>query len=162
MKVCIATAGKKVAELAGKYADGLLLGADLDQAKILFAAFEDSAKKAGRNPASLEKIVELPVSYDEDRDAALKSCRFWRGAMLPIFYRYDISDPREIEACGRLVGDEALARRWIVAATADEHIKRIQPYIDAGFDHLCFVSSSPDERKFIRFYAERVLPNLRE
>jgi hypothetical protein len=60
--------------------------------------------------------------------------------MLPAFYKYDISDPREIEACARLVGDEALARIWIVAATADEHIKRMQP----------------------RLYAERVLPKLKQ
>jgi len=81
---------------------------------------------------------------------------------LPVFFKYDISDPREIEACGMLVGDEAIAKRWIVATTAEEHIKRIQDFIKAGFNHLYFVSSSPDETKFIQFYGQKVLPYLRE
>ena len=163
IKIYVATGGPKVAELAGRHADGILLGpGSLDQAKNLFRAFENGARKAGRDPTSLEKVAEILVSYDEDYEAALKACRFWAGCMLPIFFKYDISDPREIEAHGRFVGDEAIAKRWIVGPTAEEHIRRIGEYIKAGFNHLYFVSSSPDEPKFIKFYGEKVLPYLRE
>lgn len=162
IKIYVAAGGPRVAELAGKHADGLLLGPHLGEEERLFRAFERGAKKSGRNPKSLERVVEILVSYDEDYESALKACRFWAGCMLPIFFRYDISDPREIEAHGRLVGDEAIAKRWIVATTAEEHIKRIRRYIEAGFNHLYFVSSSPDELKFIKFYGEKVLPHLRE
>jgi len=162
LKIYVAAGGPRMAELAGRHADGLLLGPDLQQAKELFQAMENGAKKAGRDSMSLERIVEILVSYDEDYEAALKGCRFWAGSMLPVFFRYDISDPREIEACGSFVGDEAIAKKWIVATTAEEHIKRIQNFIGAGFNHLYFVSSSPDERKFIQFYGQKVLPHLRE
>jgi len=163
IKIYVAAGGPKVAELSGRYADGLLLGpGSLDQAKNLFRAFGDGVKKAGRDPKSLEKVAEILVSYDENYEAALKACRFWAGSMLPLFFRCDISDPREIEAHGRLVGDEAIAKRWIVGTTAEEHIRRIERYVKAGFNHLYFVSSSLDEPKFIKFYGERVLPHLRE
>jgi len=163
IKIYVAAGGLKVAELTGRHADGLLLGpGSLDQAKNLFRAFENGARKAGRDPMSLEKVAEILVSYDEDYEAALKACRFWAGCMLPLFFKYDISDPREIEAHGRLVGDEAIAKRWIVGTTAEEHIRRIERYVKAGFNHIYFVSSSPDEPKFIRFYGEKVLPQLRE
>ena len=116
IKIYIAAGGPKVAELAGRYADGVLLGVgNLEQPQELIQAFENGAKKAGRDPASFEKVAEVLVSFDEDYEAALRSCRFWTGPMLPVFYKYDISDPREIEANGRLVGDEAIARRWIGA-----------------------------------------------
>jgi len=82
--------------------------------------------------------------------------------MLPLFFRYDISDPREIEAHGKLVRDEAIAERWIVATTAEEHIERIEGYIKAGFNHLYFVSSSPNEANFVEFYGKKVLHKLRE
>ena len=82
--------------------------------------------------------------------------------MFPLFFKYDISDPREIEAHGRLVGDKAVAEEWIVATTAEEHIKRIERYVKAGFNHLYFQSSSPDEPKFIKFFGQKVLPHLRE
>jgi len=163
IKIYVAAGGPKVAEIAGKYADGILGGPGcLEIVDRLFRAFEKGAQKAGRDTSRLEKAVEILVSYDEDYEAALKSCRFWAGCMLPVFFRYDISDPREIEAHGEFVGDDAMARRWIVATTAEEHIKRIRPYIEAGFNHLYFQSSSPDEPRFIRFYGEKVLPHITE
>jgi len=161
-KIYIAAGGPRVAELAGRHADGLLIGpGSLEQVKELFKAFENGAKKAGRDPRSLEKVAEILVSYDEDYNAALKACRFWAGSMLPVFFTCDISDPREIEAHGGFVGDEAIAKRWIVATTAEEHIKRIEKHMKDGFNHLYFVSSSPDEAEFIKFYGENVLPHLR-
>jgi len=162
IKIYVAAGGPRVADLAGRHGDGLLLGPHLGQASELFQAFENGAKKAGREPSDLEKVAEVPVSYDEDYEAALKSCRFWAGCMLPVFFKYDISDPREIEAHGEFVGDESIAKIWIVATTAEEHIKRIRPYVEAGFNHLHFVSSSPNELKFIKFYGEKVLPHLTE
>jgi len=160
IKIYVAAGGPRVAELAGRYADGLLLDS-LDRAK-LFGSFEKGAREAGRDPSSLEKVAEIMVSYDEDYSAALKGCRFWAGCMLPVFFKYDISDPREIEAHGEFVGDEAIARGWIVGTTAEEHLERIANYVKAGFDHLYFTSSSPDETKFIRFYGEKVLPYLKD
>jgi len=161
VRLYVAASGPRVAELAGRLADGILLLPDLKRSRELLGAFRGGARKAGRDPESLEKVVELLVSYDEDYEAALRSCRFWAGSMLPLFFKYDVSDPREIEAHGRFVGDEAIARSWIVATTADEHVKRIEEFVEAGFNHLYFVSSSPEEPKFIRFYGERVLPYLR-
>lgn len=161
-KIYIATSGKKVAEMAGRLADGILLIDTGERAKQLFASFESGAKKANKDPASLERVAEVMVSYDEDYKSAVESCRFWAGSMLPIFYKVDISDPREIEANGEFVGDEALERTWIIGTTLEEHMKRIEEYIEAGFNHLYFCSSSPDERKFIKFYGEKILPYMRE
>ena len=163
LKIYVATAGPRVAEMAGKLADGLLLcQPTLETAGKLIRAFERGAEKEGKDLSSLEKVVEVTVSYDEDYEAAVKSCRFWNGSMVPIFYNHDISDPRDIEAYGKLIGDEAVAKRWIIGTTADEHIEKIERYIEAGFNHLFFVSSSPNEPKFIKFYGEKVLPYLRE
>jgi len=161
IKVYVAAGGPRTAELAGRLADGILLTPNLGQSERLFKAFRNGAEKAGREPESLERVVEILVSYDENHEKALKSCRFWTGSMLPVFYKCDISDPREIEENGRLVGNEAIEKRWIVATTAEEHINRVENYVKAGFNHLYFVSSSPDESKFIKFYGEKVLPHFR-
>jgi coenzyme F420-dependent glucose-6-phosphate dehydrogenase len=161
IKIYVAAGGPKAAELAGRLADGLLLTPNLGRADRLFKAFKDGAENAGKDPESLERVVEILVSYDEDYDRALKSCRFWTGSMLPVFYNCDISDPRVIEENGKLVGDEAIQRRWIVATTAEEHIRLIERYVKVGFNHLYFVSSSPDEAKFLKFYGEKVLPHFR-
>lgn len=161
LKIYVAAGGLRVAEMAGRHADGLLVGPGCEQVEKMFKAFENGAKKAGRDPKSLEKVVEILVSYNENYEDALKACRFWAGCMLPVFFKYDISDPREIEAHGRFVGDEVIAKRWVVGTRAEDHIKRIEEYVKAGFDHMYFVSSSPDEMKFIKFYGEEVLPYFR-
>jgi coenzyme F420-dependent glucose-6-phosphate dehydrogenase len=162
IKIYVAAGGPRVAELAGRLADGLLLVPGLGQPTEMFQAFNRGAEKAGRDPRKLERVAELLVSYDENYERALKACRFWAGTTLPLFFKYDVSDPREVEEHGKFVGDEAIAKKWIVATTAEEHIKRIEQFVRAGFDHIYFVSSSPDERKFIRFYGENVLPHFRK
>lgn len=162
IKIYVAAGGPRVAELAGRLADGLLLVPGLGQPTEMFQAFDRGARKAGRDPRKLERVAELLVSYDEDYEKALKACRFWAGTTLPLFFKYDVSDPREVEEHGKFVGDEAIAKKWIVATTAEEHIRRIEQFVKAGFDHIYFVSSSPDERKFIRFYGEKVLLHFRK
>ncbi len=163
IKIYVAAGGPKTAELAGRLGDGILIvPSSREQDQKLLRIFDDAAEKVSRDPKSLEKVAEVMVSYDEDYEKALNACRFWAGSMLPVFFKLDVSDPREIEATGRLVGNEALAKQWIVATTADEHIKRISEYFKTGFNHLYFSGSSPDEQKFIEFYGKEVLPCLRE
>ena len=40
-------------------------------------------------------------------------------------------------------------------------MERIKPYIDLGFTHLVFHAPGPDQERFLRLYAEEVLPRLR-
>jgi coenzyme F420-dependent glucose-6-phosphate dehydrogenase len=160
IKIYVAAGGSRVAELAGRLADGIIFLPELEKIKVLSDAFEKGARKAGRDPTFLEKIVEVLVSYDEDYDKALKSCRRLASAMLPLLFKYDIYDPLEIESYGELVGDEAISKRWIIGTTPEEHIRRIEEFMRIGANHLYFGSLSPDEHKFIKFYAEEVLPNI--
>lgn len=165
IKIYVAAGGPKTAELAGKYSDGLIAFIEYgnqNQTEKLFQALKKGAKKANKEHSSLERVAEVLVSYDEDYEKALKSCRFWAGSMLPVFYKFDISDPREIEEHGKFVGDKEMTKYWIVSTTDEEHIKKIEWYIKTGFNHLHFTSSSPDEKKFLKFYAENVLPYLKD
>ena len=41
------------------------------------------------------------------------------------------------------------------------HVERIGAYINLGFDHLVFHAPGPDQERFLRLYAEHVLPRLR-
>lgn len=161
----VAAAGKKTAELAGKYADGILTVPLPEKAykEKLFPSLEKGARNMGRDPKVIKKHVELWVSYDEDYDRALNSARFWSGTLL-IPEVFDIADPREIEEMGRAkVSEEDFKRSgWIIETDIEKHLKRIERYIKLGFDTITFLSSSPDQEKFIRTYGEKVLPHLRE
>ena len=102
------------------------------------------------------------MSYDEDSKKALRSCRFWSAMTLPTLFKEPIWDPREIEKMGHHISDEELLKNWIISDDLDEHLERIDEYIEAGFNHIHIQSSSPDEEKFIKSYGERVIPRLHE
>jgi len=57
-------------------------------------AFEDGARKNGRDPESLERVLFIPTSYDQDLQKTIESIRFWRGSMIKAFFDVEIHDPR--------------------------------------------------------------------
>ena len=57
---------------------------------------------------------------------------------------------------------ERTAQRWIVSSDPEEHVEKIRPYIELGFNHLVFHAPGPDQARFLRLYAEHVLPLLRK
>jgi len=41
-------------------------------------------------------------------------------------------------------------------------VERIMAYVRLGFDHLVFHAPGPDQERFLKLYAEQVLPRLRD
>lgn len=162
--IYVAASGKKIAELAGRYADGLLTLPFPDEhyRDVLFPALESGARKAGRDPTQIEKLVELQVSYDRDYDKAVASTRWWAPTVLPVFFKVPISDPREIEAHGNLVSEEGLKTAWFISNSVEDHIKNIERYIKLGFTNIHLQNSSWDDSDFIETFGSKVLPYLRE
>jgi coenzyme F420-dependent glucose-6-phosphate dehydrogenase len=160
--IFVAAAGPTVAEIAGRYADGLLTNIFPEQhyREVLFPALERGAKTAGRDPSEITKALEIWVSYDEDYDKALETARFWAACLLPAITKFEITDPREIEQHGRLVGDRQLAEYWLIGTKPEDHIKHLEKYIKMGFRDIHIQSSSPDEIKTVKMYGEHVLPYL--
>jgi coenzyme F420-dependent glucose-6-phosphate dehydrogenase len=162
--IYIAANGPMSAYVAGKYADGILTtpAPTAYYKEKLFPAFERGATDAGRDPSNLERIVEILVSYDEDYDRALNSCRFWAGGSIPIFFQYAIYDPRVIESVGNKISLDHISKWAMITTSAEEGIKRTKEFIDAGFTHAQYLSSSPNESNFIRVFGDQVIPVLRQ
>ena len=160
--IFVAASGKTTARLAGKYADGLLtlLAPEEHYLNVVFPAMEEGAKSVGRDPRELVKAVEIAVSYDKDYDKAIEASRYWSGALLPVMLTQQIYDTREVEACGRLVGDKQIAENRLIGTNPEEHIKHLEKFLKLGFQHIYIQSSSPDEIETIRMYSKHVLPYL--
>jgi len=161
--IFVAASGKTAAGIAGRQADGLLTLPYPEEhyRNVLFPAMEEGAKSAGRDPDKIVKAIEIAVSYDEDYDRALEASRYWGASLLPVMLTQRIYDTREIEACGRLVGDRQIAETRLIGTSPEEHIKHLEKYLKMGFQHIYVQSSSPDEIKTIRMYSKEVLPYLR-
>jgi coenzyme F420-dependent glucose-6-phosphate dehydrogenase len=161
--IYVAAGGPKMAEFAGELGDGIICTPTQHTTLYdnLFPAFERGAKKAGKDPATLERAAEVWVSYDEDYDKALKSTRFWAGALLPFVFTHAVGDPEEIERYGSFVGDEQMKDHWCIGPDIDEHISLMRRSINAGFNKIYIVCSSPDMKKTISVFGKEVLPALR-
>jgi coenzyme F420-dependent glucose-6-phosphate dehydrogenase len=162
--IYVASFGPKVAEIAGKYADGYIttLVSEDHLRNVLVPAVERGAKQMGRDPSKIERVIELGLGYDKDYTKALKKVRFWTGSMFHVTFKYGIADPREIEAMGSLVGDDQVAKGFAIGTKAEDFISRIEKLVKVGFNHIYLQSTSPDEKAFIELCAKEIIPYVKE
>ena len=159
----VAANGPISAELAGKYGDGLLTMETEDLSfykRTLFPAVAKGAQSVGRNPDEIKKMIEVNVSYDEDIEKALQASKRWGTITIPDFYKYAISDPREIEARASQIDEKKLAKLWIISSDPEEHIRRLEGYLKEGFTDLHTCNWGYNEYKYIDMYAKHVIPYL--
>ncbi len=159
----VAASGPRMAEYAGQVADGFITtsGRPLEHYRDeLLPALELGALKAGRDPDSIEKVIEMKVSYHPNYAKAVLNTRQWKSSVLPPEAKTGVYDPREMEEQARGVSDEALETRWIVSHDPAEHVQRIAEYVHLGFTHLIFHGPGQDQEEFIRTYGEEILPRL--
>ncbi len=161
----IAGAGASAARLAGRTGDGFICtsGKPMElYRETLLPAVEEGARKAGRDSSSIERMIEMKVSFDTDRQRALEDTRIWAALALPAESKVGVEDPREMERLSSELPIEKAASRWIVSDDPDEHVSRIVPYLEMGMTHLVFHAPGPDQRRFLDLYSEHVLPRLRQ
>lgn len=160
----IAASGPAAARLAGRLGDGFICTSGKKPElyrDTLIPAVHEGLQKAGRDPSEIELMIEMKVSYDSDDRRALEDCRFWGALALTPDEKVGVEDPLEMERLADALPVERTASRFIVSSDPEEQIAGIRPYLDLGFTHLVFHHPGPDQPRFLRLYAEQVLPRLR-
>jgi coenzyme F420-dependent glucose-6-phosphate dehydrogenase len=163
--IYIAAAGPVLAKYAGQTGEGFICTSgkapELYRDTLLpnVAAGREAAGKA---PASVDLMIEMKVSFDTDRARAMEDTRHWAALALSPEEKMSVEDPLEMEKLSDQLPAERAAKRWIVSADPDEQVERIRPYVELGFRHLVFHAPGPDQARFLRLYAEQVLPRLRK
>lgn len=162
--VYVAAGGPVVAKYAGRAGDGFICtsgkGMDLYTDKLLPAVAE-GAEAAGRDVASIDKMIEIKLSYDRDPELAQENCRFWAPLSLTPEQKHSVDSSTEMERLADELPIEQVTRRWIVASTPQQVLDQVQPYVDAGLNHLVFHGPGHDQRRFLTQLSEDVLPVLR-
>ena len=161
----MAAAGKQSAQIAAKYADGIITYLNPTEAENILNLFNETADKEGRakeqNISSLPKIAEYKVSYSEDYDSALRSANFWRGTLVKNVFNSAISDPRKLEEKAKEeVGDDELKKAIEITTSIEDCISSIEKYFKAGFTTVYVHSTSPDEIEFLDKFCSKVLPHF--
>jgi coenzyme F420-dependent glucose-6-phosphate dehydrogenase len=162
--VYIAAGGPVVARYAGRAGDGFICtsgkGMSLYTDELIPAVIE-GATKAGRDFESIDRMIEIKLSYDTDPDVALENTRFWSPLSLSKEQKHDITDPIEMEKAADALPIEQIASRWIVGSDPDEVVADIGKYVDAGLNHLVFHAPGHDQRRFLELFERDLAPRLR-
>jgi coenzyme F420-dependent glucose-6-phosphate dehydrogenase len=162
--VYVAAGGPQMAKYAGRVGDGFICtsgkGMELYTDKLLPAVAEGE-EAAGREAGSVDRMIEIKISYDRDPDRALENCRFWAPLSLTAEQKHSVGSSQEMERLADELPIEQVAKRWIVASTPDEALAGIRPYVEAGLDHLVVHGPGHDQERFLTQFGEDVLPGLR-
>jgi coenzyme F420-dependent glucose-6-phosphate dehydrogenase len=161
----IAANGPSTAYVAGKYADGVLTSGRVFEEKFeseILPTLTKGAKSVGRNTEEIRRIVHIITSYDEDFDRAVEACKFWNVTMLQGIFEAEVYDPRELEEKARLIKSEDIIKRRFIVTSEEEAIKKIESYLKFGVNEVEFLSTSPDQNKFIEFFGKKVLPYFKD
>ncbi len=163
--IYVAAGGPMVARYAGRHADGFICtsgkGEDLYRDKLV-PAVDEGLDKAGRDRGSIDRMIEVKVSWDPDSERALENTRFWAPLSLTPEQKHSIHNPAEMEHAADQLPIEQVATRWVVASAPEQVIDALKVYTDLGFDHLVVHGPGHDQERFLTTFAEQVLPGLRE
>jgi coenzyme F420-dependent glucose-6-phosphate dehydrogenase len=161
--IYVAASGPLAAKLAGRVGDGFICTSGKDPALYdeLLGNVAEGAETAGRDPASIRRMIEIKVSYDRDRDRAFENTHPWAALALKPEQKEDIEDPIEMER----VADANLHQapsRFICSDDPEEVVDKIGVYVDLGFDELLLHAPGPDQSRSLAQFAADVLPLLRD
>ena len=161
--IWIAAGGPKGARFAG--AEGGLITTSGKSRELyterLLPNAAAGAGDAGVSPESIERMIEIKLSYAANRSAAVADCRFWAPLALPAEAKQGVDDPRELARLADTLDDEQAAARFICTGDPEEAVERIAPYLDMGFRHLLFHSPAHDQLGFLERLTAELAPRLR-
>ncbi|MDH3377326.1 MAG: glucose-6-phosphate dehydrogenase (coenzyme-F420) [Gammaproteobacteria bacterium] len=163
--IYIAASGPTASRLAGRVGDGFICTSGKAPElyrETLLPNVQEGLEKSGRGMNHLERMIEMKVSFDSDLQRAMDDTRHWAALALSADEKTGVDDPIEMEKRANALPVERAASRWLVSTDPEQHIEQMKPYIDLGFTHLVFHAPGPDQDRFLRLYAEAVLPRLRE
>jgi 5,10-methylenetetrahydromethanopterin reductase len=182
----VGATGPVLQRLAGSHSDGLLTASITTPAFVRYSRqfMEEGARKAGKDPASLDLGSVIVGSIRRDgvhaKDGAREMAAMYlankvqniRGsadmllekAGLTLTELQPIADAMEQggrKAAARAVTDEVLAKVCPIAGTPEECVARIEEYRAAGCSHILLELWGENREEQAWLFGESVLPHFR-
>lgn len=162
--IYIAGAGPVMAKFAGQHGDGFICTSGKAwelYTETLLPNLRAGMEHARKSSQSVDRMIEIKLSFDTDRERALQDTRFWGALALRPEEKLNIENPLEMERLADALPVERAASRWIVSNDPDDAVERIGKYVELGFNHLVFHAPGPDQSRFLKLFGEQLAPRLR-
>jgi G6PDH family F420-dependent oxidoreductase len=150
IQIMVAAAGPTAAELAGRIGDGLV--STSPDAELLDAF--DSAGGKGK-----PRYGQLTVCWAEtEREARRTAFEWWPNAALEGPLSQELPLPSHFEAASAMVTEDDVAKAIVCGPDPEAHATQLDAFRDAGYTHVYVHQVGPDQKGFLRFYADELLP----
>ncbi len=150
----VAVSGADSCRLAGEKADIMVA---VEPKSELVEMFE-SAGGSGK-----PKVGQIALAYDRDRDTAVQRAHDqfrWFGLGWKV--NADLPNPEGFESATGYVRPEDVGSVLGCGPDVEEHVEKIKPFIDAGFDEVALVQIGADQQEpFFEWAEKELLPALR-
>ncbi|MBO1413449.1 TIGR03557 family F420-dependent LLM class oxidoreductase [Streptomyces sp. FH025] len=149
--VYVSAFGPKAADLAARYADGLVtLAPDTDLIGRYRAA-------GGTGPV----VGGVKVCWARERERAVKTVHeLWPNDLLPGELAQVLPTTRHFEQAAELVTEDMVAHSVTCGDDPQEHADRLRSYVGAGFDEVYVGQIGREQGGFFDFYREQILPQV--
>lgn len=149
----VAVSGPESCRLAGATADLMIAVEPKPELGDMF----DAAGGAGK-----PRVGQIALCYDPDRDAAVaRAHQQFRWFGLGWKVNADLPNPESFAAATQLVTPGQVADQLPCGPDVEEHVTKIQPFIDAGFTEIALVQIGAEQQPFLQWAEHELLPALR-
>jgi G6PDH family F420-dependent oxidoreductase len=151
-EIMMAASGETSTQAAGEIADGFI---GLAPDKEIIQRFEAAGGK------SKPRYGQLAVCWAETEAKAREIVyKIWPNSGLTGELSQELRTVAHFEQAVELVTEETATKDLVCGPDPEKHIKGIQAFIDAGYDHVYIHQIGHDQSGFFDFYADKILPEL--
>ena len=149
----VAVSGQESCRLAGATADLMIAVEPKGELGDMF----DAAGGAGK-----PRVGQIAVCYDPNRDTAVaRAHQQFRWFGLGWKVNADLPNPESFAAATQFVTPEQVGEQLACGPDVEEHVTKIQPFIDAGFTEIALVQIGAEQQPFLEWAENQLLPALR-
>lgn len=142
--------GPEAASAAGRIGDGYIATSPKEK---LVNRFEEAG---GNGP----RYGGMMVSYAEtDEEARKQAHEWWPNAGLKGGGQ-ELPTPTHFEQAVENVTEEDVANAVVTGPDPQPYVEKVRKYDDAGFDHVYFQQTGPNQEAAIEFFGREVVPEF--
>ena len=150
--IAVAAGGKKAATLAAELGDGLFV---TEPRSDLVETYRGAG---GAGPRYAEVPMAWARTEEEGVQEVLKTTRW---ALTGWKVMSELPNPVNFDAASATVRKEDVVQHFACGPDVARHLEVVQPFVDAGFDHVVLMNAGPDPDGFLDFFTRELAEPVR-
>ncbi|MFQ5912637.1 MAG: LLM class flavin-dependent oxidoreductase [Nitrospinota bacterium] len=177
--IYLAANGPKMLALGARLCDGVIasVGATYKVLRYVVETVHQAAEGAGRDPKSVDIVVQIGCDVSEDREQARRNVRTYVArrpiAAVPLektgftaeearrFKKaYNYQEHMRIDAKHADLVPEEWIDHFSLAGTPGEVVEKLDPFVRAGVNQVFLLSTTRESKSLIRTFQEKIMPAI--